>query len=84
MVRGGAAPSGRALCHVQSDTEKAAEHPGRVEHLQGYFTAASGSVIYNGVSIEEARGFRLKVAWACMPTMSSSACDLSPLSLRAA
>jgi hypothetical protein len=23
-------------------------NPGRVEHLQGYFTAASGSVIYNG------------------------------------
>ena len=29
-------------------------NPGRVEHLQGYFTAASGSVIYNGDAWPEA------------------------------
>jgi hypothetical protein len=35
------------------------------------------------VSIEGARGFRLKVACANIPTMSSSAGDFSPLSARA-
>lgn len=29
-------------------------NPGRVEHLQGYFTAASGSVVYNGDAWPEA------------------------------
>jgi len=47
-------------------------------------TCRPGRKLCSGVSIEEARGLRLKVAWVYMPTMSSSAADLSPLSFRAA
>jgi hypothetical protein len=43
-----------------------------------------GMKLCSGVSMELARGFRLNVACVYMPTMSSSALDLSPLSARAA
>ena len=43
-----------------------------------------GMKLCSGVSIDDARGFRLNVVWVYMPTMSSSAGDLRPLSVRAA
>ena len=47
-------------------------------------TCLPGMKLWSGVSIEEARGLRLKVACVYMPTMSSSAGAFRPLSARAA
>ncbi len=47
-------------------------------------TCLPGRKECSGVSIEDGRGFRLKVVWLYMPTMSSSAGALRPLSVRAA
>ena len=45
-------------------------------------TNFAGIKLCSGVSIDEARGFRLKVAWLAIATISSSAADFRPLSAR--
>lgn len=46
-------------------------------------TCRPGRKLCRGVSMDDARGLRLNVAWAYIATMSSSALDFRPLSFRA-
>ena len=46
-------------------------------------TNFAGMKLCSGVSMDEARGLRLKVAWPAIATMSSSAADFRPWSGRA-